>query len=76
MDTEQTMRLVSIRNMAMSGEARRIRIRAGLSLDEVAEPCGVARTTIYRWEQRHRKPTGEAALRYLNLLESLDALRS
>jgi hypothetical protein len=31
----------------------------------------VNRITIYRWENGQRRPHGEAALRYLTLLEEL-----
>jgi DNA-binding transcriptional regulator YiaG len=54
-----------------SGAARAIRESAGLSLSEAAAGSSVNRITIHRWETNQRRPHGEAALRYLKLLEEL-----
>lgn len=62
---------VQIRWLSASGGARAIRERAGLSLAELAAEIGVDRSTLWRWETRRRRPRGEAALRYLALLEEL-----
>ena len=50
---------------------RSIRIGADLSLAEVAEPVGVDRSTIFKWERGTRVPRGEAAIRYGRLLDRL-----
>lgn len=64
-------RLVEVRRLTESGEARRRRLAAGLSLSEVAEPSDVDTSTIWRWEMRKRRPRGPAALRYLRVLSLL-----
>lgn len=65
------VRLADMRDLAKSGEARRLRISAGLSLGEVARELRVAVPTVLRWETGERKPRGKAALRYAQLLEQL-----
>jgi transcriptional regulator with XRE-family HTH domain len=64
--------LALVRQLAASGTGRQIRIRAGLSLAEVAEPVGVGRAAISRWERGLQLPTGEPALRWGALLTELD----
>jgi DNA-binding transcriptional regulator YiaG len=76
MDIDQTADLARIRDLAIRGTARRIRLKAGLSLAEVAEPCGVTAATVYRWEVGDRRPTGIPALLYLQLLDQLDGRKA
>lgn len=65
--------LIRVRRMASTGEARALRLRAGLSLSEVADACGVAVMTVHRWEVGKRRPTDRAAaLRYLAVIELID----
>jgi DNA-binding transcriptional regulator YiaG len=64
-------RLAKIRSMCRSGEARRRRLAAELSLSEVADSCGVQVATVHRWETGGRRPRREAGLRYLEVLESI-----
>jgi predicted transcriptional regulator len=72
---DDAVRLTLIRKLAASGEARLIRESAGLSLTEAGAGAKVDRITIHRWEVAKRRPRGEAALRYLDLLEEvLEAL--
>jgi transcriptional regulator with XRE-family HTH domain len=59
------------REMAKSGEARRIRLAAGLTLEEVGNACGVSAIGIWRWERGERRPRGTPALKYARLLASL-----
>lgn len=65
------IRLADVRVAARNGEARRLRLAAGLSLREVAREVGVAVPTVLRWETGERQPRGNAALRYARLLEAL-----
>lgn len=58
--------------MGASGEAKRIRLAARLSLAEVGEVVRVRESTIHRWETGKRGPHGEQALIYLALLDALD----
>jgi DNA-binding transcriptional regulator YiaG len=71
MAPRDAVRLSRIRRLAESGAARAIRESAGLSLTEAAEGAGVHRITVHRWERGSRRPRGDAALRYLDLLEQL-----
>jgi DNA-binding transcriptional regulator YiaG len=67
--------LALVRAMTESGEAREIRQRARVSLTEMAGAVGVAPATVARWEVADRRPRGDAALRYLRVLQSLQGLR-
>jgi len=67
-------RLVSARYLVASGEARRIRHAADLSLAEMSRVVGVDLSTVGRWERRERVPRGAAALKYAELLERLREL--
>jgi len=44
---------------------------AGLSLSELAAAVQVHKVTIFRWEHGQRRPRGEAARRYLEVLDGL-----
>jgi DNA-binding transcriptional regulator YiaG len=65
------LRLTRMRLLAQTGAARAMREAAGLSLSEAAASARVNRVTIFRWEHQQRRPHGDAALRYLELLEEL-----
>lgn len=65
------LRLVWVRAAVSSGEARRLREAAQLSIGEVASACGVDQSTVWRWERGARSPRGDKALRYGELIESL-----
>jgi DNA-binding transcriptional regulator YiaG len=71
MDIAELDELSRLRSFLQTGEARRIRERAGLSLGEVARGLGVSPSTLHRWEGGKRSPRGEAALRYWQLLRRL-----
>ena len=60
-------RLVEARLLLASGEARRIRLAAGLSLEKMAVQVGVSVSAIYRWERGDRVPRGRAATEYAAL---------
>ena len=58
-------RLAILRQLTTSGEALKLRERAGLTTGEIAREIGVATSTIYRWETNARRPnSSDAALRY------------
>jgi DNA-binding transcriptional regulator YiaG len=69
--TKDAIRLSEVRRLAETGEARQIRLRARLSTVHFARVVGVTHPTILRWERGQRRPNGEAALRYLDLLTAL-----
>lgn len=71
MGQTQILRLAWVRAAVSSGEARRLREAAHLSVGEVAAACGVDQSTIWRYERGTRSPRGEAALRYADLIQSL-----
>ena len=64
-------RLVKVRRLVANGEARRLRQNTKTSLSEIAEACRVHTGTVWKWETRRARPTGDAALRYLDALEAL-----
>jgi DNA-binding transcriptional regulator YiaG len=61
--------LQKVRALGQSGALRLI--RGSLSLRDIAEPVGVAPSTILRWERGERVPHGPAAVRYGQLLQRL-----
>lgn len=67
----QLLELARIRELSRGGAVREARLRAGLSLSEVAVAVGVSPATIYRWETAQRRPGGAAALRYARLYQAL-----
>lgn len=71
MNQAPILRLMGIRAAVASGEARRLREAAHLSIGEVARACGVDQSTVWRWERGNRSPRGASALRYADLIDSL-----
>jgi DNA-binding transcriptional regulator YiaG len=65
------LRLAQVRAAVSSGEARRLREEAQLSIGEVARACGVDQSTVWRWERGTRQPRGRPALALADLLEDL-----
>lgn len=62
------MQLSRARSLARSGEARRIRERARLTVREVAKGIGVDPATVSRWERGMTVPRGDQAARWESLL--------
>ena len=65
--------LADARRMAGSGEARALRLAAGLTLEEIAGAVGVTRQAVAAWETGERRPRGENARRYGEALRGLRA---
>ena len=63
--------LAEARKQVRSGEARELRLRARLSLAELANEIGVNASTLLRWEGGRRQPSGVPAVRYARLLREL-----
>lgn len=59
------------RTMCASGEARRIRKAAGLSLRDAAGAIGADNKTLFKWESGECVPTAYYASSYGRLLEAL-----
>jgi DNA-binding transcriptional regulator YiaG len=72
-DSSDLVKLATVRAWSQSGRARQIRETAGLSLREVAYAVDVSVSALFRWEAGDRRPRGEAALRYADLLGDLEA---
>ena len=68
---EKASALARARALAASGAARMIRRNAGLSLQDVADVCGVAFATIHRWEVGDRRPAGDNAVAWVEFLDAL-----
>lgn len=69
----EALALASVRDRCRAGEARELRKRARLSLQEVARSVDVHHSTVSRWERSLRDPKGLPALRYAQLLDILAA---
>jgi DNA-binding XRE family transcriptional regulator len=63
--------LTEMRELCRSGGAQKLRIRAFLSRQEVADICKVSRQAVALWETGKRTPTGVPALAYAKLLRQL-----
>ena len=74
MNGRDVLDLSHVRRLARDGEARRIRVDAGLSLREVASAVGVSVAGLSRWELAQRSPHGRAAIRWGRLLAELQAV--
>lgn len=73
MSPDEIVRMARCRELTANGRAREIRERARLSLAELATACGVDEGTLSRWERGQRRPRSSVALRYLAVLDALDA---
>ena len=65
------LRVAKVRRQCATGEAREIRIKTGASLAEVGAAIGTGKSTIFRWENGQRTPTGDRAIAYSELLDAL-----
>ena len=72
MNTKQAVELASVRRLLASGEARRRREAAGLSLSEAASVCNYSVATLSRWETNQRRPGRSGAMAYARLLAKLE----
>ena len=71
MNTHRVLMLVAARRHASEGTGRQIRERASLSMYDVAQTIGVGEPTVSRWERGLARPTGDAAVRWTELLDKL-----
>lgn len=70
--SDNVQQLVVVRHLARTGEARRRRVAARLSLAEVADELDVSAATVSRWERGERLPKGSRAIAYGALLAAID----
>lgn len=68
---DEVAELARVRLQCRSGAAKAIRVASGTSIPDVRRATGASLSAIWRWENGERRPTGEMALRYGRLLESL-----
>lgn len=66
--------LTAMLALVADGEAKRLRVSAGLSLAEVAAACGVLPSTVWRWERGERRPRGRHGLAYARVLDRLTSM--
>jgi transcriptional regulator with XRE-family HTH domain len=60
-----------MRELALSGETRKIREAAGLTQAEIANVCGVTPSAVNRWESGQRIPRSGAARTYAAIVTAL-----
>jgi transcriptional regulator with XRE-family HTH domain len=65
--------LARMRRMQQTGEAKRLRERAGVSLRTMAGAVGVRASTLTRWEAGQVRPREPTALAWLAVLDQLRA---
>jgi DNA-binding XRE family transcriptional regulator len=68
---ERVRNLARIRRMQQTGEAKRLRERAGVSLRTMAKAVGVRASTLIRWEANRVRPREPTALAWLAVLDQL-----
>jgi transcriptional regulator with XRE-family HTH domain len=70
-NTKELRQIAGLRRRFDSGEARLVRIAAGLTLREAAQAANVSASAVSRYENGERMPRGAAALAYARFLDQL-----
>jgi transcriptional regulator with XRE-family HTH domain len=70
---EDLVKLARVERLRVTGEARRIRLRAGLSAQRIADALDVTIPTVLQWEEGISRPRAKLALEWLRVLEQLQA---
>lgn len=73
---EVVARIHANRDLPTPRIRRSIRLRAGLSQQDIAELLDVSRVAVSRWEDGSRKPNRRNVRRYVEVLEALDEAAS
>jgi DNA-binding transcriptional regulator YiaG len=60
-----------VRRLVEDGAARELRLSARLGAAEIARVVGVSPQLVCDWEHGRRRPTGQAGVRYAQLLDQL-----
>ncbi len=63
-----------LRRLVTTGEARAIRVRAGVPQQALASSIRASRSTVESWESGRRRPRSPLAERYLGVLDALAAV--
>ncbi len=72
MSPSDVQRLARLHQQLQSGEARAIRVRAGVGRVVIAGSVGpVSESAVARWERGERIPRPDVGLRYARLLDRL-----
>jgi DNA-binding transcriptional regulator YiaG len=74
MTADEIKRVSLMRQLAATGEAKRIRERSRIGLRELASWINVQPKALHRWESGNVRPTGESALRWAEAIEKLSEL--
>lgn len=61
--------IARVRRLAASGEARQRRIANRVSQAELAKDIGTSQAALSLWERGLRRPTGDTALAWLDVLD-------
>jgi transcriptional regulator with XRE-family HTH domain len=72
MSTRELMRIAEVRRRFEVGEAKVLRIAAGLTVGEAAKAANVSPTSLWRYENGQRTPRPAQALEYARFLEQLE----
>lgn len=70
--TDEAALIAWVRQAAASGHGRAIRQKARLSQAEMGRALGVTHAAVNGWETGRRSPSGAVALRYGELLRTLE----
>jgi transcriptional regulator with XRE-family HTH domain len=73
MTLTELLLVAQAKEWAESGQARQLRVSAGLTQEQVGEHCGVGASAVSHWESAERHPRGRPALRWARLLDQLAA---
>ncbi len=72
---EELKQLAEARRLGVTGEGKRRREEANVSVPELARPLNIHPATLRRWEAGTVLPRREGGLRWLATLELLDGKR-
>jgi transcriptional regulator with XRE-family HTH domain len=65
----------ALKTWITTGQARQMRLDAGLTLAAIAEDCEVDPAAVLRWERGDHTPRGRNAAVYFRFLSRLAAMR-
>ena len=66
-------RAIELHHMIETGEARKLRLAAGLAFESVGRDCDVTAGAVLRWESGQRRPRGRNIVAYHRCLKKLRA---
>ena len=73
MKLSEILLVAQANHWAATGDARQLRVSAGLTQQQVGDHCGVTGTAIAHWEAAARSPRGRPGIRWARLLAELAA---